>query len=171
MAVLLPSARLIMQQTPFPLPGGRTMPACSPYHMAQAPSLLLNTAPLGWGGSVTPQNATLCFLSSLSFSFFLLWASGDRKTEASISSSLHHSGNNGLFLLLIVGPCQWGPGFAVVEKGGGLGSVCQGPPALALKQLTDVSVHRRTANAIVASTVAGLGTSFHLSVSFECLAS
>lgn len=56
-------------------------------------------------------------------------------------------------------------------EGWGSGSVCQGPPALALKQLTDVSVHRKTADAIVASTVAGLGTSSHLSVSFKWLAS
>lgn len=53
----------------------------------------------------------------------------------------------------------------------GGGSVCQGPPALAWKQLTDVSVHRRTADAIVASTVAGLGTSFHLPASFDWLVS
>lgn len=71
MAVLLPSARLIMQQTPFPLPGGRTMPACSPYHMAQAPSLLLNTAPLGWGGVERPRTPRFAsfplFLSPFSF--------------------------------------------------------------------------------------------------------
>lgn len=84
----------------------------------------------GVGGSGTPQNATLCFLSSLSFSFFLLWTSGDRKTEASISSSLHHSGNNGPFLLLIGGPCQWGLGFAVVEKGGGRVLFARGLPHL-----------------------------------------
>lgn len=57
------------------------------------------------------------------------------------------------------------------EEEWGSGSVCQGPPALALKQLTDVSVHRRTADAAVASTDAGLGTSSHLFESFEWLAS
>lgn len=45
-------------------------------------------------------------------------------------------------------------------RGWGGRIVCHGPSTLAWKQLTDVSVHRRTANAIVASTCAVLGTSF-----------
>ncbi|KAK9955567.1 hypothetical protein ABG768_015431 [Culter alburnus] len=82
----------------------------------------------GVGGWNAPERHAL--LPFLSFSFFLLWASGDRKTEASISSSLHYSGNNGPFLLLIGGPCQWGLGFAVVEKGGGRVLFAKGLPHL-----------------------------------------
>ncbi len=68
----------------------------------------------GWGVERprTPRFASL----PLSFFFFLLWASGDRcrerKTEASVSSSLCRSGNNSPFLLLIGGPCRQWPGFA-----------------------------------------------------------
>lgn len=82
------------------------------------------------GGGGTPRFASF----PLSFFFSLLWASGDRlrerKTEASISSSLHHSGNNGPFLLLIRGPRQQGPGFAVVGEGGGRVLFARGLPHL-----------------------------------------
>lgn len=52
-----PSARLIMQERhsrpPFILPGGEAVPACSPYHMALAPSLLSSlTLSLPTGGAV-----------------------------------------------------------------------------------------------------------------------
>lgn len=83
-------------------------PLSSPQHSSSG-------AEGGVGGG-TPQNTTLCILSSLSFFFFLLWALGDRcrerKTEALVSSSLHCSGNNGPFLLLIRGPCRQWPGSA-----------------------------------------------------------
>lgn len=78
----------------------------------------------------------------------------ERKTEASVSSSLRCSGNNGPFYPSSEGPV--GDGHAFV--GGRV--VCHGPSTLAWKQLTDVSVHRRTANAIVAATFALLGISF-----------
>src|SRR4029434_893074 len=63
-----PSVRLIMQeaqQARLPLPGGRAVPACSPYHMAPAPSarssppLLLSSAP----HHTTPPRPLFLFIS------------------------------------------------------------------------------------------------------------
>lgn len=157
-----------MQQTPVPSAWGPSRARMLSLSHGPGLSLLFSSyssplhAPLGKnkGEENSPRYPTLCFLPSISLFFFCLHsvALGDRgrerKTEASVSSSLRCSGNNGPFYPSSEGPV--GDGHAFV--GGRV--VCHGPSTLAWKQLTDVSVYRRTANAIVAATFTVLGISF-----------
>ncbi len=81
----------------------------------------------GGGGGLGVVRPRTPWFASLPLFIFLLWASGyrcrKRKTEASVSSSICRSGNNGPFLLLIGGPCRQWPGF---EGGGGGGRFARG---------------------------------------------